>query len=170
MSQVIEGQVTNLYSKSKMSRAGKPFNIWYANVEGTEVNLGFKTNLSEGMQVKLPVKEAYGELKLDDTGNAGSGASSGGSSPAPAAAKAPPFKGGRNMGSFPVDKSDGQMSIIRQSSLNRAIDFVFGNALFSKLTEEELEAKVFEYAYKFTDFSSGQREKKMVAQAMGMEE
>lgn len=155
----VEGTVDSVYSKTKSTRSGKDVTIYYGTVEGTEVNLGFKPVWSEGEYVNVEVAEKYGEYQI--TGKAKPGSAPAAKTPS----KGAPNKGGSfNRGSFPLEPTDNQVSIIRQSSLNRAVevveDLVEAN-VFTPGSEEEYLEKIWELAYQFTDFGTGQREVKM---------
>lgn len=154
----VKGTVDSVYSKTKSTRSGDK-TIYYMSVDGTEVNLGFKPTHSEGEYVALEVEEKWGELQI--VGKAGS------KKPAPAAPKSTGYtgsKGGFNKGTFPVEPTDSQVSIIRQSSLNRAVETVndmVTNGTWACDDDEAYLSKVFELAYLYTDFGTGQREVKM---------
>lgn len=153
----VEGNVDSVYSKTKSTRSGKDVTIYYGTVDGTEVNLGFKPIWEEGEYVSVEVAEKYGELQI--TGKAKPGSKPASAAPSKGVSS-PSFK----RGSFPLEPTDNQVSIIRQSSLNRAVDVtdaLVNNGLFKAKTEEEYIEKIWELAYQFTDFGTGQREVKM---------
>jgi len=154
----VEGTVDSVYSKTKSTRSGKDVTIYYGTVEGTEVNLGFKPTWTEGEYVSVEVAEKYGEYQI--TGKAKPG-----STPAPKAGTKDVSSGSFKRGTFPLEPTDNQVSIIRQSSLNRAVDTANlmekMGLLADDMTKEELEELIFEFAYKYTDFGTGQREVKM---------
>lgn len=162
----VTGTIDNIWSKSKMSKAGKPFNIFYCLVNGETVSLGFKPEangkpVSEGEYVDWTLEKKFGEWQV---------ASGAALSKAPAPAPAAPAKssgGGKKWGggSFPVSPTDSQVSIIRQSSLNRAVEVMgqlLGNGLLKCKNKDEYESHLFQLAYEFTDFGTGQREIKKV--------
>ena len=150
----VKGTVQNVYSKTKSTRAGDK-TIWYADIDdGTTINMGFKALWEEGEYVTVNVEEKYGELQVARGGSK----MGGGSKPAPAAKSAGSTYKAK---SFPLDATDQQVSIIRQSSLNRAVEVA--TLLYDKgelSTEEQLMNKIWELAYEFTDFGTGQREVK----------
>ena len=154
----VEGTVDSVYSKTKSTRSGKDVTIYYGTVDGTEVNLGFKPIWSEGEYVSVEVAEKYGEYQI--TGKAKPG-----STPAPKGGVKPaPSSAGFKKGTFPLEPTDNQVSIIRQSSLNRAVEVVRDMMHHSCLeidNEEVYLNKIFGLAYKYTDFGTGQREVKM---------
>lgn len=155
----VKGTIDSVYSKTKSTRSGDK-TIYYMQVDGQEINMGFKPTYSEGEYVNLEVEEKWGEWQI--VGKAGSRPA-----PAKAAPKSTSYSGGKSnfsKGTFPVEPTDSQVSIIRQSSLNRAVDTV---AIMKDLcilpediTQEQLEHVIFDLAYKFTDFGTGQREVK----------
>lgn len=67
--------------------------------------------------------------------------------------------GGASGRPFPVPSASGEMAIIRQNALTNAVNFVNGlDYPFSGIDEKR--DAVIETAYKFAEFSSGQREVK----------
>ena len=158
----VKGTVDSVYSITKNTRSGDK-TIWYGDVDGTTVNLGFNAIWEEGEYVTVNVEEKYGELQIVGSGPK---KKSGGSWPKTAPKAAPkggysaPSKG-RNAGGFPINPTDSQVSIIRQSSLNRAVDVagtLVANGMASAGTQEEYMDLIWELAYAFTDFGTGQRE------------
>lgn len=172
----ITGTIDSIWSKTKTSKAGKPFNVWYCSVDGESINLGFKAEISgrpvsEGEYLDVTVEKKYGEWQVQS-------GSVGGTPPAtPAPKAAPPAKSGgggwkKGGGTFPVSPTDSQVSIIRQSSLNRAVDVMgqlLSNGVVKVKNEEEYREKLFELAYDFTDFGTGQREIKKVEEMQALE-
>ena len=159
MTHKVTGVVDNSYSKDKVSKAGKPFKVWYFDVDGVTVSTGFNKKYDVGEMVDCMVAVKYGEWQWQ---------AEGGGPNLPAATPQVPGKapagggfkkgGGRNMGSFPIDPKDGQISIIRQSSMDRAVDIVsqlMMEELFKPATEEEYMKKLFEIALEVTDYASG---------------
>lgn len=156
----VEGTVDNIFSKTKDTRSGKQVTIFYAEVAGDTINMGFKPIWEEGEYVNVNVEEKYGELQVSK-----GGASSPGSAPSRGTSKTAPSKGGSYgaKGKFPVEPTDSQVSIIRQSSLNRAVDTVSNMVEQGIITPGNMEDYVdvvLELAYMYTDFGTGQREVK----------
>lgn len=154
----VNGTVTNTYSKTKSTRVGDK-TIHYIEVDdGNTVNVGFKQTFEVGEVVNLNVAEKYGELQIA-RGGAKTPATTKGSSYTPSSS-APP----RARGAFPIDPTDNQTSIVRQSSLNRAVDtatIMQQHGMFADdISQEELVDIILEMAYQYTDFSTGQREVK----------
>lgn len=162
--QAVTGVVDKTWTKQKATRFGDK-ELHYVQVDGVTFSTGFKKVFTEGQMITAAVKFNYGELQYQpDTDASGLPAAKGGAprtnSTGPSTIKQGNFqaKGGSNRGAFPIDPKDGQMSIIRQSSINRAVEIVTGliNAkLFTPKTEDEYLHKVLEVALIVTDFSSG---------------
>lgn len=156
--QAVKGVCDRVYTKTKSTRFGDK-NLHYVVVGDITFSTGFKSVFSEGEYVDAAVKFNYGELQYQQ------GVSTDGLSPAIAGGAKPATKGnfgGAKMsntrGTFPIDPKDGQMSIIRQSSINRAVEIVNGLIdadLFHPKKEEQYLNKVLEIALIVTDFSSG---------------
>jgi hypothetical protein len=150
-------------------RTGKPYTIWTATVDGQEVKMGFtKPSFNVGDTVSLDTEvNKYGDTEVIKPGARGS-------APAPRSApagggSAPAARGGFDR-TFPVKTNSPEMSIIRQNALTNANAAVhhYMERNHGEVTEPEtVEAyieMVIETAYKFAEFSSGQREAKAVAE------
>ena len=157
--QAINGLVDRTWTKTKNARYGDK-NIHYCEVDGVTFSTGFKKVFNEGEMIKIAVKFNYGELQYQDGVDATGlpPATSGGN------VKQGNFQkgGGSNYGAkgkFPIDPTDGQMSIIRQSSMDRAVtivrDMVACGTIPSPQTEEEYLKKCIEIALNITDYASG---------------
>lgn len=156
----IKGTVDSVTDKVITSKAGKRFKVHYVVMDdGQEVNVGFKQPFAVGQYVTLDVEQKFGELKMlsSSNGNAqavSKSAPASGSAPRPSASSRP----------FPVPKTSGEMAIIRQNALTNAVTMFCNGALEfvpgkdeMKSTDELIE-EVLKMAYKFAEFSSGQRE------------
>jgi len=169
MTEVISGVIAQIYTKEITTKFG-PKNVYHAMIDGHDVNLGFKTMLQNGETVSLPVEHKYGGYQLiqGQVVPAGSPSTVGATpvaTPSAGPAQIPRAPASR---AFPVDTNTKDISIIRQSSLNRAIESVtllWHQGLFTPITEQDYLDKVFELALLYTDFGSGQREVKQ-AEAM----
>lgn len=166
-----KGKVTDISAESKMSKAGKPYSIWWTTLDdGTKANTGFKRpayNVGDTIAFEAGVK--YGKLEVDE-----STLVIGGGEAKPASSsdtKGKPATSGGYGKPFPLPKNHGDMCIIRQNALtnaNTAVGHYF--ELHEKQevlpeapsTLEEYVEMVISTAYKFSEFSSGQREVKMV--------
>lgn len=153
----VKGVVDTVHSKSKTSKAGRPFNIHYITVDGVEISTGFKPLYTEGQAVNIAVEKKYGEWQVQE------GVSADGLPPmgsAPVTPVATGSFGGKGRGTFPVETTDGQMSIIRQSSMNRAVelvrDMIDCGTLEAPKDKDEYLHTVVEVALIVTDFGSGQ--------------
>lgn len=170
----ISGQVTDITPQSGVSkRTGKPYTIWTAVVDGTPVKMGFnKPGFNAGDTVTLDVQQnKYGDWEPIAPGKPSGGR-------APAAPSGPaPAPAGRT---FPVATTSPEMSIIRQNALtnaNAAVGNYFehcfedNEAAPSSMpgSMEKYAELVIETAYKFAEFSSGQREVKAVKAIRGEE-
>lgn len=153
--QVVNGVVDSTWTKVKSTRYGDK-NLHYVKVGETTFSTGFKKVFTEGEMINAVVKFNYGELQYQPD-----------ASPQGLPAATPvkkgnfPSKGGSNYGAkgkFPIDPTDGQMSIIRQSSMTRAVEIM--RDIYSKedlvaMTEPVYLKKLFEIALNITDFASG---------------
>jgi hypothetical protein len=175
MSEQIAGVIESIYTKDitikNGKRAGQTSKVYHALINGHDVNLGFQTSLAEGEQVVLDVEHKYGSYQLVQPGKQNvSSSPTVGSAPSNAPTKRP---GAANKPAFPIATNTKDISIIRQSSLNRAVEVVetmLDAGIIVIRTEEEYLNKVFEVAYQFTDFGSGQREVKQAAVMAAYEE
>jgi len=160
MTHQIKGVISSSGTKTVKTKFGDKPTYQYT-VDGVEFSSGFKREHSEGEMVTVGVQWKYGEWqKIPGTtgdgmpaatanGGAGGTVVSGGFTP----------KGGGGR-SFPVEPTDGQMSIIRQNSMNRAVEIMDQWAkmgiLPPEMTEGEYIKKLHEVALIITDFNSGQ--------------
>ena len=151
-----------MHTKTVQTKFGDK-NVYHCEVGGQPINLGFKKVVEEGETVTLTVDRKYGGLQyVSHGGNAQAKPASnvGGQSGAASTA---------TTAGFPVAKNSREVSIIRQSSLNRAVEVVRGLmdcGLFVPQSEQEYLDKIVELAYMFTEFSTGHRE---VNQAKAMQ-
>jgi hypothetical protein len=165
----VKGVVDRAFTKTKQTSKGDKI-INYIDVDGVEISTGFKADHQTGEMINISVDKKFGEIQK--VGNNGEG-----QSPvsqllsAPAAVKGNfgggggGWKGGAK-GKFPVEPTDGQMSIIRQSSMNRAVEIVrdmMESDIFNPKTEQEYLTKLIEVALFVTDFGSGQDQVKLKA-------
>lgn len=164
MSTRISGTVSNTHTKEKISRAGKPFKVHYVDVtsdtgESYTINVGFKNPFEDGQSVTVPIKEAYGEWQMDKDSAPSMGPGKP-ASPKRAPSSAPSRSVSPTSNTFPIDPSSREVSIVRQSSLNRAIETA--RLLYEtgalEATEDALRDKIMELAYEYTDFCTGKRE------------
>jgi hypothetical protein len=158
MSNSIKGVVDNTFTKTKTSKAGKNFTINYVEVDGTVFSTGFNKMFEEGELIDVEVENKYGEWQFKSNGSGNLPAATGSAPPKkPAAVRQGNFGGG-NKGSFPVDPKDGQMSIIRQSSMNRAVevmDQLIATETITVASKDDYMDMLVNIALEITDFSSG---------------
>jgi hypothetical protein len=138
-------------------------------VDGVEVETGFRLEHNTGEMVNVAVEWKYNKWnKVHGNADSFPAATKGG----PGGGQVKSFGGGgggfkpASRGKFPVEPTDGQMSIIRQNSMNRAVEILTtwtGSGLFTPKTEEEYMHKLMEVAVTVTDFNSGQDIMKMQA-------
>lgn len=159
----VSGRVNNAYTKTKKSKANKDFTINYIDVDGVTVSTGFNAEHTVGEQINIAVEDKFGEWQK--CGVTGTGLD-------PVPSNAPAAKGGWSKGSggnskgagfksstFPVEPTDGQMSIIRQNSMNRAVEILrdwMANGIITFKSEADYLKKLHEVALTITDFNSGQ--------------
>jgi hypothetical protein len=156
----ITGKVVGLGKAGLMSKAGKPFTVHSVTLDnGQQFEVGFKQPFSVGQDVNVEAEMKYGKLTMTGPG---------GSSPQSNSTQS----GGSSSGAlaFPIPLTSKEQSICRQSALKAAIDVVNGmGARKISLPEapDLLAEFIIEMAYKFTDFSTGNREVKMVNEKVG---
>lgn len=165
----VNGVVDKAWTKVKNTRAGDK-TIHYASVDGNEFSTGFNAVFQQGEFANVVVEYKYGEYQLVPNLSP-SNQPDLGSQPPPAPAKKA-WGGGSTGGgftkkssTFPIDPKDGQMAIIRQNSMNRAVEildswmtpYVEGmDPLWTPKDQKEYIQKLHEVALTITDFNSGQ--------------
>ncbi len=156
----VQGTVDSSFSKQKTSKAGRPFTIHYIMVDGVTISTGFRQEHQDGETINIAVEEKYKEWqKVPNRTGDGlppiNGATMQSQDPTPIARYTK-----SNKGTFPVEPTDGQMSIIRQSSMNRAVelvrDMIACGTMSAPKTKEAYLHTVVETALIVTDFGSGQ--------------
>jgi hypothetical protein len=164
----VDNLIQSIDSESKTSKAGKPFKIWRAELDdGRVIKFGFnKPKYTVGQRiVGSAVPNRFGDLEFVEGGGEAPSASTGSRPSAPA-----PAPTGRT---FPVPPTSPETSIIRQNALtnaNAAVAHYFETVWQNNDSEpaelprtcEDYVELVIQTAYKFTEFSSGQREVKRV--------
>jgi len=160
---VIKGVVDSVFTKQVTTRFGDK-QVHHAKVDAIEFSTGFKQVVQAGEVINLPVAWQYGNWQYVETQDAIRDTLPAVTA-AETAAAAPAASGGgggkKGYGKFPVDPLDGQMSIIRQNSMNRAVEILenmmtASPALFVPKDEAEYLKKLIEVALTVTDFNSGQ--------------
>jgi len=108
----VNGEVTETRHEDKVSRAGKPFKIYYATVDGVEINTGYNAK-KVGEKVNAVLRKNYGQWQIDAT------AKPTGKSTATTA------KGAGSMGkTFPLEITHADNTIVRQNALAHATKIV----------------------------------------------
>ena len=158
--QVVTGVVDSTWTKDKQTKFGMK-QLHYVKVDNITFSTGFKKVFTEGEMINAVVKFNYGELQYQPN-ESPTGSMPAATASAPAATKGNFNKGSGsnygNKGKFPIDPKDGQMSIIRQSSINRAVEImshIHADADLYEMTEEDYLKQLFEIALNITDFCSG---------------
>ena len=153
----VKGVVERTFTKTKSTRVGDKV-INYCVVDGFEFSTGFKAPFTADEMINVAVKYNYGEWQLVP-GKSGEGLPPPGNAPIKGNF---PKSGGSNYGSkgkFPIDPTDGQMSIIRQSSMDRAVtlvrDMVAAGTIAPPKDKEHYLKLCFEIALNITDYASG---------------
>jgi hypothetical protein len=161
----VSGSVNSITTKPITARSGKTYTIWYIDIDGTSVNMGFnKPGFTVGDNISLDCQaNKYGELEVIKAGSPSGGRSA---PSTPVGAPASP-KSGYTPKPFPVPRNSSDMSIIRQNSLTNAnatvASLVQSGAIQDGLEWKDMAELVIEIAYMYADFSSGQREVKAIA-------
>ncbi len=161
MSEVISGVIDSITTQTVNTKFG-PKEVYHANINGHDVNLGFKTECAEGQQVTLNVEHKYGGYQLLQGPPVGP-ATPVGAAPSPTMASTPIAN---TKAAFPIQPNTREMSIVRQSSLTKAVEsvnFLISQGVIKVLDENAYQNKVMDYAYFYTDFGTGQREVKAAA-------
>lgn len=168
----IKGVVDQAFTKVKSTRVGDK-TINHVIVDGIEFQTGFKAVFTKGEMIDVAVEYNYGAWQwVESTTGTGLPAVPAAGSPAAAAA---PSGGGRGSGTFPIDPKSGQISIIRQNSLNRAVEILeswmtLDTPIFMPSDQDQYLKKLLEVALIVTDFNSGQHIMELAAaQAANME-
>jgi hypothetical protein len=179
MTIAIDNVISSIDFETKTSRAsGKPFKIWSVTLDnGTVLKMGFNKPVYEvGQRIMgTATTNKFGDVEFNPGGVAPKGATT---ATAARSVSAPAASGGR---SFPVGKTSPEMSIIRQNSLtnanatmralltDRSVEAMGFTDADGALDMDAVKAWVLDLAYHYTEFSSGQREVKMV-EAMANDE
>jgi len=158
------GKVVNILRDAKVStKTGKPYTVHSVVLDsGDTIEVGFKQPYKTGASFNSEVEFAYGKWKevrpLGSASPPSSSTSGQDATPSPA-----PMQ-------FPIPKSSKELAIIRQNALTNAMNAVNNydggdrNAL-EKL--DEYAERVINVAYKFAEFSSGQREIRLSKELAG---
>jgi len=159
MSHQIKGVVDRTTTKTVTTKYGDKPTFTYT-VDGVDFSSGFKREHQDGEMVSVEVEWKYNQWqKMPGFNGEGKPAATAGGGTGGATVTQGNFtpKGG---GTFPIDIKSGQISIIRQSSMNRAVEIMgqllSNGILSSTMSEDDYMKKLFEIAMTITDFGSGQ--------------
>lgn len=165
---MITGVVSAITPNNGVSkRTGKTYTIWTVTVNGQDIKAGFKKpgfNVGDSVTLTTSVNK-WGDTEIVEPGTAMSG---GAARPAPISPPGGSGGGGFSPGgrTFPVAINSPEMSIIRQNALTNAnaavVNHMTNVAHDASLTIDEYAELVIDVAYRFAEFSSGQREAKSV--------
>lgn len=139
------GTIEKIEHRNKKTSKGD-IKFTYVTVEGVEYNAGFSNRfpkeVSEGDTVEFEWESKFGERQVT------SGLGPGASKP----------KSGSSGKPFPVPLDHGDRSIIRQNALTnaRGVLEAYGVGKWSDL--DDIAEEIIRIAYKFEEYSSGQRE------------
>jgi hypothetical protein len=154
---VIKGVVDSTSTKTVNTRFGDK-TVYHVTVDGVEFSTGFKKLHSDGEMITVGVAWKYNNWQLEDGPMPSEAATAGG--PGGSVTQMAPKSAGKGPGGFPVDPTSGQISIIRQNSMNRAVEIVNHMIVHGTITrpldEQGYIKKLLEVALMITDFNSGQ--------------
>lgn len=146
-------------------RAGSTATVYTMTVSGEDIDYGFtKPPFEEGEMVSVPVgaKNRFGKWEPANKQKGSNGAG-----PAPRQNTRNSYNKREDSG-FPIPTDSYQVSIIRQNALTNAVNLITeaGYVVDWDKNSDEIIETVIKTAYKFYEFSSGQREVK-IARSLG---
>jgi len=159
---MIVGTVANVRQKVVTNKVTKKqYTLFIYEVDDTIINGGFnqKYNVGDSFNEECTMSK-FNELTMPKHTPQGKFVNTSKYDSVPTTSSGPPAR------SFPVNKLSPEMAIIRQSALKAAVD-VYGSMIPPDADDgEEIDVdahaeKIIQLAYKFADFSSGQREVKI---------
>lgn len=157
------GKVVKLERDAKVSaRTGKPYSVHSVVLDtGDTIEVGFKQPYRVGADFNSEVEFGFGkwkELKALPPGSAPAATTR------TAEVQAAPMQ-------FPIPKSSKETAIIRQNALTNAVNatntLINAGCVDKPASAEEYTDGVLTLAYKFAEFSSGQREIRMSKELVG---
>lgn len=157
--QQIQGVIDGISTKTVRTKFGDK-DVYHADINGQDVNLGFKCPYVVGESVTLDVEHKYGSLQAINPPPKANGASvspgNASASRVQAVATAVPFAPAAE---FPVAKNTKGITIARQNSGNHAAAIVCALIAAGKVkTQPEALEAFMDLAYEITDFATGHRE------------
>lgn len=162
MTHQVSGVVEQGTTKTVKTKFGdKP--VYGIIVDGVEVSTGFKRDHNQGEMVDLRVEWKFNNWQKIGVGGTANLPKATAGGPGGGNAQQGNFvkkqAGGSRAGGFPVNPTDGSMSIIRQNSMTHATKLVrdmVDVGVLSLSTVDEYMKEVLETALSITDYSSGQ--------------
>lgn len=156
------GKVVNTTRDAKVSpRTGKPYTVHGVELDsGEQIEIGFKQAYKVGDSFNSEVEFAYGKWKEKRAlGSAPIGATT-----VLKEVHTPP-----TAMAFPIPKANKETAIIRQNALTNAVKACddYAEHTGKLLPLDEFIEQVISVAYKFAEFSSGQREIRMSKELVG---
>ena len=173
------GQVKDIFNKTVTSpKTGKSFKVWMVELaDGSVYENGFnRPGYAIGDTVSFEWETKYGKPTILSTRASGNGGynpasyprrDSGADVPENTGSGLPKHyfvaKGYANLEkSFPVPVDHPDTAIIRQNALTNAREFIMTiQHELPSLSTDEIAELIIEYAYKFSEFTTGQREVKL---------
>jgi|CXWL01.1.fsa_nt_gi hypothetical protein len=152
----ITGKVVSVgYSSLISKKTGKPFKVHSVTLDnGQQFEVGFQQPFLVGQNINVEVETKYGKQAMVGQGGSGGAASS------------PPSVSSGAL-AFPIPLTSKEQSICRQSALKAAVDIYQCIGIEPSSNMDALAEDIISLAYKFTDFSTGNRETKMVNDKVG---
>lgn len=157
----VSGVIDSIVSKT----VGNGGTVYTAVIDGTEVDLGFKCNVSEGEYVDLDVESTKWGLKVAQPGKPRGAVQLGGATPRQQQSAPKPSPTTRKQ--FPVDPDSKDHVIIRQNALTNA-NAAVASAISAGATFDDAEAvynEIIKVAYNLTGFAMGTLDQVLVEQA-----
>jgi len=159
---VCKGVVKNAWTKTVNTKKG-PGNVHYVEVDGYQINTGFRKTFEVGEDVTIYVDQKYGEFQMVPGNRGSSGAadistatvSSTGSSGGNPTGK---FSGMSGRSAFPLSPTDHAISICRQNALTNANTLLATLYIGGKKAPpslEELTDQLVLTAHKLSKFTTG---------------
>jgi hypothetical protein len=160
------GKVNNVLFETINKPGKRPFTVHRVQLaNGDEVEVGFKQPYRVGDNFNSEVEFKFGKWKeVRALGGAAP------ATPAPSSPSGASTSGNGAPATFPIPKGNKESAIIRQNALTNAVKLFEVQAATSDeaaLTDEVAAERVIQIAYKFAEFSSGQREVRLAKDLTG---
>lgn len=154
------GVVSNIKANKGTSKAGKPYTIYVAEIDGEDFSCGFtKPTFNTGDTITFDWEKKFGKNEIV----AGTASKSAGGAPAPTGQRSTGYSGASGK-VFPVPANHGDRSIIRQNAVTNAREIVkqYDDGVYSPTLEdvqplslEQYTARVIEVAQLIEAYTSG---------------